>query len=202
MKRSRLTALLLALLAAVLVGAVRVHASARPRLVALRPNATSCGGTLWRMKTLSDGDRRRVRLAPRGTTLAAIAARRAPRPQPSRRLTPFQKQTWEIVAEITNYRLEGGELRLILFDDNGYMNAVVPSPSCLLAIARNRNNMIGAWRQFTGCARPTSEWQPFGGVAYIRGIGFWSQRHTAHGTAPNGAELHPVTSFRIVSGCG
>ena len=202
MNKARLTGVLLVLLAAGLAGAVRVHASARPHLAVLRPSAANCGGSLWRMKTLSDRDRRRVTLAPRGTTLAAITSRRSPRPQPGRRVTPFQKQAWEIVAEITQYRLEGGELRVELFDDNGYMNAVVPSPSCLVRVARGRNAMVEAWKRFTSCVRPTTEWQPFGGVAYIRGVGFWSQRRSPHGSAANGAELHPVTSFRIVSGCG
>ena len=206
MTKARLTGLLFALfalVAAAFVAAVRVDARARPRLVTFRPNAANCGGSLWRMKTLSDGDRNRVRLAPRPTTLAAIAARQAPRPTPTRRVTPFQKQTWEVVAQITNYRSEPGELRLILFDDGTYMNAAVPIPACLTSATRDLHEISGTWKEFAkSCARPTPEWQPLGAVAYIRGVGFWSQRRTAHGTAPNGAELHPVTGFHIVAGCG
>ncbi len=124
-------------------------------------------------------------------------------PTPKRRSTPFQKQTWEVVAEIVNYRIEDGELRLVLFDDGAYINAAIPTPSCLSAVSRSRGQIASSFRQFTNeCARPTSDWQSLGAVAYIRGVGFWSQRRTGYGRARNGAELHPVTGFRIVAGCG
>ena len=180
-----------------------VSATARPADTQTQPSAANCGGNLWRLKTFSDSARRGVRLTPRQTTLAAIASRHAPTPTPTRRATPFQKQTWEVVAEITSYRFEQGELRLVLFDHGAYINAAVPTPPCLSAVTRARNGIAATYRQFTTqCGRPTSDWQPLGAVAYIRGVGFWSQRRTAHGTAPNGAELHPVTGFSIVAGCG
>lgn len=206
MTRARLIGLLLALLAlvaAVLAAAVRVDARPGPGAVTFRPSAATCGGNLWRMKTFSDVDRNAVRLTPRSTTLAAIAARQAPRPTPTRRKTPFQRQTWEVVAQITEFRAEPGELRLTLFDDNTYINAAIPVPDCLSARTRIRHSISGAWNEFVkSCARPTSDWQSLGAVAYISGVGFWSQRHSGHGTAGNGAELHPVTGFHIVAGCG
>jgi hypothetical protein len=196
MKTSKLIAMLVLPLAA-------LSATATPARTTTHPSAASCGGNLWRLKTLSDPARKVVRLSPRQTTLGAIAMRHAPAPTPTRRTTPFQKQTWEVVAQIVNYRIEDGELRMILFDDGAYINAAVPTPPCLPAVARTRSQIASTYRAFTTqCAHPTSEWQPLGAVAYIRGVGFWSQRRTAHGTAPNGAELHPVTGFRIVAGCG
>ena len=195
MKKVKLIALLAAA-AASLGAALTVHAGARP-------NAASCGGNLWRLKTLSDPNRRVVRLKPRTTTIGAIGGRHAPKPVPTRRTTPFQKQSWEVVAEIVEYRLDGGQLRLILFDNGAYVNGVIPSPSCLSGGARNRPAIAATWKQFTDtCGHPTNEWQPLGAVAYVRGVGFWSQRRTTKGAAPNGAELHPVTGFRPVAGCG
>jgi hypothetical protein len=202
MTRARQTALLLVLLVAVLVAAVRVDARPGPRAIKFRPSAASCGGNLWRMKTLSDVDRNAVRMNARATTLASIAARQAPRPTPRRRRTPFQRQIWEVVAQITEFRSEPGELRLTLWDDGTYINAAIPIPECLTGATRDRHEISGAWYEFVkSCAKPTSEWQSLGAVAYVRGVGFWSQRRTTHGAAANGAELHPVTSFRVVAGC-
>jgi hypothetical protein len=167
------------------------------------PRAADCGGNLWRLKTLSDPGRNAVNLAGRSTTIAAIAARHAPSRVPTRRTTPFQKQTWDVVAQITEYRAEEGELRLVLFDHDQYMNVVVPTPGCLSSASRARTDIASTYRDFvTSCGKPNDSWQPLGAVAYVRGVGYWSQRRTAHGTAANGAELHPVTGLRIVAGCG
>lgn len=164
------------------------------------PNAARCGGSLWRLKTLSDIGRILVRLTPEGTTVADIGKRAFPRPVPKVRRTHFQRQAWEVVAQVTQYRLENGGLRLVLYDGGSYMNAVIPLPTCLSAKTRARKQIEAVWKQFVGaCAKPTSSWQPLGAIAYVGGVGFWGQKRT--GAAPNGAELHPVTNIRIVAGC-
>jgi hypothetical protein len=185
-----------------------------PQRAVRAPNAARCGGTLWRMKTMSDIQRRSVRLIPAGTEIGAISKRPYPRPTPRRRRTPYQRQTWEVVAQVTNYRTEaGGGIRLILFDAGTYMNAVIPAPSCLSARTRGRAQIAAAWRHFVvDCGTPRLDWQPLGAIVYIHGVGFWSQRSRPRrggarngadrrGGARNGAELHPVTGFRIVAGC-
>jgi len=166
------------------------------------PSADRCGGQLWRMKTLSDPGRRSVRLGPVATTIRAIGERPYPRPIPRSRRTPFQRQTWEVVAQVTRFRLETGGLRLESFDAGSYLHAVIPSPSCLSPATRARSEIALAWKLITTCARPTRDWQSLGAIAYVRGVGFWSQRGTRRGAARNGAELHPVTGLRIVVGCG
>jgi hypothetical protein len=165
--------------------------------------ATRCGGSLWRLKTLSDEGRNTVALTPRTTTLGAILGRPFPNPVPTRRRTMFQRQAWEVVAQITRYKLEDAGIRLELYDDNAYVNAVIPAPTCLTKKSRARADIREAWNLFgTRCPRPTREWQSFGAILYVRGVGFWTQRHPeVRGTAPNGAELYPVTGFRIVVGC-
>jgi hypothetical protein len=166
------------------------------------PNAARCGGTLWRLKTFSDTGRRLVRLTPAVTTIADIGKRAFPRPVPRLRRTQFQRQAWEVVAQVTQYRLENGGLRLVLYDAGSYLNAVIPLPSCLTAKTRARPQLAAVWKQFVGaCAQPTSSWQPLGAIAYIGGVGFWGQKRTIKGAARNGAELHPVTDIRIVAGC-
>jgi hypothetical protein len=187
------------LIAAVLLAATTATAAGRKSAT---PNAARCGGALWQLKTFSDQGRKSVRLTSATTTIAAIGERAFPRPVPRKRRTAFQRQTWEVVAQVTGYRLEAGGVRLILFDASSYMNAVIPIPSCLSTRTRARDQIGSAWTRFSvDCARPKTDWQPLGAIMYIRGVGFWSQRRGFRGAARNGAELHPVTGFRIVAGC-
>jgi len=142
-------------------------------------------------------------VTPLSTTLHDILARRGPGRVLVRRTTPYQLQVWGVYAQITKYRLDGnGSLRLVLYDDNSYMNAVIPSPTCLSAKTRDRADIEAAWRLFvTKCGRPDPSWQSFGGIMLVRGIGFWTKKQQLRGTAPNGAELHPVTGLQVVAGC-
>jgi hypothetical protein len=162
-----------------------------------------CNGPFFPLRTFSDSQRKAVRLTPRTTTIESIGERGRPQPTPVRRKTPFQKQAWEVVASVDSYRLDHGELRLVLFDHGAYLNAAVPSPACIPANARERKEMLAVWTRFTTkCGHPTGDWQPLGAVAYVRGVGFWSGSRSGRGIAPNGAELHPMTDFRPVAGCG
>jgi hypothetical protein len=167
------------------------------------PTASRCGGELWRLKTLSDSARQVVVLNPTGTTIAAIGERPFPRPLPRLRQTAFQKHAWQVVAQITKYRVESDGVRLELYDHESYLNAVIPTPDCLSNATRARNDMAAAFKLFTGrCGHPaTGDWQSLGAIVYVRGVGFWSQRRSLRGAARNGAELHPVTGLRIVAGC-
>ena len=190
------------------VGASLVVASLAVKVDAGAAPATSttarCDGALWPLKTLSDPARKSVQIAPpKTTTIEALVTRPRPQPIPTRRTTSFQKRTWEVVASVDSFRLDHGELRLLLFDHGAYVNAVVPLPSCLPANARERRSMTAVWSKFVSkCGHATDEWQPLGAVAYVRGVGFWNASHGGRGMASNGAELHPLTSFRPVAGCG
>jgi hypothetical protein len=92
-------------------------------------------------------------------------------------------------------------VRLVLYDDNAYLNAVIPAPNCLTSATRDRAAIAAAWHAFAKCGRATPQWQPLGAVVFVRGVGFWGQPRPLPGSAPNGAELYPVTGFRIVAGC-
>jgi hypothetical protein len=190
------------LTAAFLLAATVAAAAANTRTTA-RPSAANCGGSLWRLMTLSDPGRASVRLTPSSTTIAAIAKRASPGRAPRTRRTAFQRQAWEVVAQVTNFRLEKGGVRLVLYDHNSYMNAVIPTPACLSTQTRARAQISGVWKQFgSDCARARTDWQSLGAIVYVQGVGFWSPRQQGlRGAASNGAELHPVTGLRIVSGC-
>lgn len=187
---------------ALLIAATAAAATANTRTAA-SPSAATCGGSLWRLMTLSDSRRSSVRLRPSSTTIGAIAKRPAPVRLPSTRSTSFQRQAWEVVAQVTDFRLEKGGIRLVLFDNNSYMNAVIPTPACLSARTRARAQIASVWKQFgSDCSKGKPDWQSLGAIAYVEGVGFWGPRqHGFRGAAPNGAELHPVTRLRIVSGC-
>ncbi len=184
-----------------ILAATAVAATASGR-ISLSPTASKCGGQLWRLKTFSDPQRNSVEMTPVTTTIEAISQRPYPRPVPRRRRTPFQHQDWEVVAQITQFKLDAGGIRLVLYDANSYMNAVIPIPSCLSAATRARDAITSAWRSLAlGCAQPQGTWQPLGAIAYVSGVGYWSQRIGRRGAARNGAELHPVTGLRVVAGC-
>jgi hypothetical protein len=165
--------------------------------------ASRCGGALWRLKTLSDKERGTVALGAKTTTIESIGARPYPRPTPRQRRTHFQRQAWEVVAQVTSFRLDTEGVRLILYDAGSYMNVVIPMPACLSRRTRAREEILSVWKRFQGsCDHANREWQSLGAIVYVSGVGFWSQRSKLRrGAARNGAELHPVTGFRVVAGC-
>ena len=188
--------------ALVLLAATAFAAAAAGRDAA-GPTASRCGGELWRLKTLSDPGRNAVQLEAADTTIAAIGKRPFPRPVPKLRRTPFQRHAWQVVAQITKYRIETDGIRLELYDHGSYLNAVIPTPECLSNATRARTDIVSTFNLFTAeCGRPTTrDWQSLGAIFYVRGVGFWSQRRSRRGAARNGAELHPVTGLRILAGC-
>src|SRR3954451_11781114 len=167
------------------------------------PSAAQCGGLTWRLKTFSDTRRTRVNDIPQQTTIAGIRERHGPGRPAQRRSTPFQLQAWEVPAQVTSFRLDAtGSVRLVLFDDGAYINAVIPSPTCLSSKSRDRAAISAMWHMFVDkCGKATDQWQSLGAIFFVSGVGFWGPKGVSRGGAPNGAELHPVTGLRIVAGC-
>jgi hypothetical protein len=144
-----------------------------------------------------------VRLHPRQTTIGALNKPAAPHPTPRRRRTPYQRQAWKVVAQITQFRLlPDGSIELALYDDNAYVRAGLPSPKCLSSSSRARRTLLATRAQFVArCGDPKPGWQDLGAVVNVAGVGFWSGRHLTSQAAPNGAELQPVTNLRLIAGC-
>ena len=186
--------------ALVLLAATAFVAAAAGRDAA-GPTATRCGGELWRMKTLSDPGRNTVQLGAADTTIAAIGKRPYPRPVPKLRRTAFQRHAWQVPAQITKYRVETDGIRLELYDHGSYLHAVIPTPDCLSSVTRAHKDIAGTFNLFADECGTAKDWQSLGAIVYVRGIGYWSQRRSLKGAARNGAELHPVTGLRVVSGC-
>jgi hypothetical protein len=171
---------------------------------ATRPARATCGVELWSLKTLSDPQRRLVNLHPRNTSVAAINALPRPYPTPTTRSTVYERRAWRVKAQIVQFKLEDdSDIHLVLFWGGRYMIAEMPYAGCLPRTTRDRRAIVAARVTFVRrCGFPTSSWQSLGAVAYVSGVGFWDVPHGQAGRARNYAELHPVTSLRIVAGCG
>jgi hypothetical protein len=167
---------------------------------------TWCGGTRWRLMTLSDPLRGLVDLHGLPTTIAEIAEREAPPQAPSTRSTGFQRRVWHLRTVIDRYRIaSNGEIVLVLYsiDSAQYMDAYLPNPRCLGPKARDRTGMIAARKQLTDhCPTVTAAWQLLGATVELGGVGFWNPSRATRGALSNGAELRPVTNLKIVNGCG
>jgi hypothetical protein len=165
-----------------------------------------CGGTLWKLMTLADTTKAAVGWTPSATTIADVARLTPPARFAPTRTTAFQKQRWALTAVIERYRTaSNGELVFQLFDINTsiYMNAYVPNPKCLSSSTRGRAEIVAARNAFTKiCPAPTAQWQMLGATAKLAGVGFWNPVKTTLGALANGAELRPVTSLQITTGCG
>ena len=165
-----------------------------------------CGGSLWKQLTLADNGKS-VNWNPKVTTLGDIAKLVAPSRITASRTTSFQRQVWKLNdVVIERYRLASdGELVFELYDvtSDTYMNAYIPSTSCMTSKATFRKAMVGARNGFLKqCPAPTAQWQILGAHATLVGVGFWNPVKTTEGALKNGAELRPLVGLGITQGCG
>jgi hypothetical protein len=165
-----------------------------------------CGGTLWKLMTLSDTGKTAVHWAPTASTIPDIAKLSAPAKITTARSSAFQKQVWKVTAVIQRYRqASNGEIVLELFDiaSSTYMDAYLPSAQCLPTKARGRAQMLAARNGFLkDCPAVTGDWQLLGATADLSGVGFWNPVKTTMGALKNGAELRPLIDLKITQGCG
>ena len=165
-----------------------------------------CGGTLWKLMTLSDTGKSAVHWTPAATSISDIAKLTAPKKITTARSTAFQKQVWKFTAVLQSYRVaSNGEIVFQLFDTSTstYMNAYLPSSACLPTTARGRAQVLATRNSFLSqCPAATGDWQPLGATADLTGVGFWNPVKTTAGALKNGAELRPLLSLSITQGCG
>jgi hypothetical protein len=203
-RRSRISALVLA--AVLLAAGVALAKIAPGQAHAKRQPGSWCGGQLWRLMTLSDPDRRRVDFDDSTTTIAEIAKLTPPDQVTTARSSHFQRHVWRLRTVIDRYRMaSNGEIVLILYsiDSAQYMDAYMPNPNCLSPSTRYRAGLLAARRAFVrACPQPTPNWQLLGATIDLAGVGFWNPNKTTRGALPNGAELRPLTAFKIIAGCG
>ncbi len=155
--------------------------------------------------TLSDADRAAVDTRPRLSSILQLSRLAAP-VRPSARRSYFERHTWHLRTVIDRYRVaSNGEIVLVLYsiDSAQYMDAYMPNPACLSSRTRNRADIVAARRAFTSaCGEPKPTWQLLGVTVELSGVGFWNPVLTTRGALSNGAELRPVTAFKLIVGCG
>jgi hypothetical protein len=165
-----------------------------------------CGGTLWKLMTLSDTGRSAVHWTPAASSISDIAKLTAPAKVTTARSNAFEKQVWGFTSVLQSYRMaSNGELVFQLFDvpTSNYMNAYLPSPQCMPKTTRGRAQIVATRNAFLKqCPAPTVNWQPLGATAQLSGVGFWNPVKTTAGASKNGAELRPLLSVNITQGCG
>lgn len=175
-------------------------ASAHREAASAAPSAPRCGGSLWQIRTFSDRNRARVNLSARQSSLAELGARPAPARSPSSR-DAFERQAYQVTAQIVRFRSDSAGLHLLLFKDDAYMNATLPSAACLPKNARARKVMVATRAWFNkNCGVPGPSWRPLGALVRVTGVGFWGARNASG--AANGAELAPVYGINPIAGCG
>jgi hypothetical protein len=193
--------------AVALAGPMLAHASpAHGAAAAKRAPGTWCGGTEWRLMTLSDSQRSKVAWTPTATTIADIARLKSPARNPTTRSTSFQRHVWQLTAVVSRFRVaSNGEIVLVLYDihTSTYMNAYLPNPDCLGGQTRERAAILAARKTITSeCQKVTPTWQFVGATVQLAGVGYWNPVRSTKGALPNGAELRPVVSFTPLQGCG
>jgi hypothetical protein len=194
------------LAAAAVLAAFTAAVAALPAGARVAAPGPQCGGTLWKLMTLSDTGKKSVAWSPSATTIPDIAKLTPPAKITAARSTSFQKHTWKLHTVMERYRqASNGELVFELFDvpSATYMNAYVPASECLPTAARGRGQMLAARNSFlSGCPAPTTDWQMLGATADLSGVGFWNPVKTTMGALKNGAELRPLVGVSITQGCG
>ena len=147
----------------------------------------SCGVERWTVKTLED---RPTLLSMKTTTIHFLVSQPAPHPLPTTRL-PFERHVYTVTAAVTLVRQEkDSDLHLVLVAGADHMIAESPSPSCDSGATPLRRQQMGAARvRVRLCAR-----------AQVTGVAFFDFDHGQTGVAPNAIELHPILSFRCLTG--
>jgi hypothetical protein len=192
-------------LAAAAALAALTAATALPAGAHVSVAGPQCGGTLWKLMTLSDAGKTAVHWSPATTSIVDIAKLTAPAKITTSR-SAFEKQVWGFTSVLQSYRVaSNGEIVFQLFDipSSTYMNAYLPTAACLPAATRGRAQILATRNAFLKqCPAPTAKWQPLGATANLTGVGFWNPIRTTPGSLKNGAELRPLLGLSITQGCG
>ncbi len=164
--------------------------------------AQACGLERWSVKTLSDSRAGRVDLRSRTTSVLALTRRARPMVGTNTPRLAAETVSYRVRAKLVEARGEDdGDIHLVLAeprDPSVTMIAELPSSNCLgRSRPAGRRRMVAARRAFEArCGYVSQHWHRLGGNATLSGVLFFDLKHGQTGLAPNGAELHPLLSFR------
>src|SRR5690348_3492045 len=83
-----------------------IAAAAVPANSQVAAPGPQCGGSLWKLMTLSDTTKGSVQWSPTTTTLGDIAKLAAPAKAPATRTTSFQKKNWSFAGIVQSVRVQ------------------------------------------------------------------------------------------------
>ncbi|MGN6796907.1 MAG: hypothetical protein ACTHKS_02025 [Gaiellaceae bacterium] len=167
----------------------------------LDPGDTNgCGGRS--KKTLTDAGAASVDFTPTLDTVAALRVLDPSSAGPGRPRTTPELTTYVVTARLVYAKLEADhDIHLVIQDPTtlGTMIVEFPDPTCPALVGTPHASEIAAARQAVLRAMGGTYAPQLFGTAEITGVGFFDLIHGQHGVAPNGIELHPATSFRLLT---
>jgi len=159
-----------------------------------------CGIERWPVKTATDSDSQYVSRAAVPTTIAQLRAIQSPRPLlQANRMAPVEETIYSVTATLIAVKSEeDSDYRLVLADGEGRtIIAEIPSPSCSNGGAF-ASDIAGARAAFDAkLVVPSDRLLSVGIPVEVHGVGFFDFLDGQPGSAPNGIELHPVTSINF-----
>lgn len=163
-----------------------------------------CGVQRWSIKTLTDAAATQVDSTPQDVTVQHLRSIPAPKPLPDdTRLAPVEFTTFRVRARLVAWKKEDDEdLHLVLADPHNSHRTIiaeVPNSTCqLVCSSASVNRFLQARNALIARLGPppasfkTPHPMP---LVTVTGVGFFDFIHGQNGVAPNGFELHPVTSI-------
>ena len=172
-----------------------------------RPPGTWCGGTRWKLMTLSDALASKVAWTPAPTSIRAIPAlcrigihRFGTRAFETAALAGDARD--RALPAAVQRRDRARAVRHSLVDVHERISAEPAMP--VRPDARPQGDPLRP-----PCTRPRLQefaaptyWWPLGASVRMTGVGYWNPVRTTLGALGNGAELRPVTGLKIINGCG
>lgn len=159
-----------------------------------------CGG--HSKKTLTDSGWAKVNFAPSLSSVATLRTLDPSSSGPGRPRTATELGTYQVTARLVYAKLElDHDIHLVVADPTtlGTMIVEFPDPTCPVVAGTPHASDIASARQAILKAIGTTYAPQLFGTAEITGVGFFDAIHGQHGVAPNGIELHPALSFRLLT---
>jgi len=156
----------------------------------------SCGTERWPVKTMTDSGVASMDTVPRPTSVSELGD--LPRPTvrlpENRRLSPYERGVWRLRAKLRQVIVESDrDWHLVLEDTEDSTRTMIgeiPDSACAEG-SRYGGRFAEARRELRAMPRDA--------IIELDGVGFFDFLHGQRGVAPNGFELHPILSVRLVA---
>ena len=182
---------------AITVAALAVAVTVPPR-TSTPAQANACGVERWHVKTGIDPDSKLVSRVAKAATVASLVAlhRPAAGSDPNSRSRPVEVTRYRLHGIITAYKTEGdSDVHLVLSDKGKTLIAEIPNPGCVGKTSPFATQIAAVQKTWTSKYPPSSTFATIHQPVTLVGVGFFDALHGQRGVAPNGIELHPVTSL-------